>query len=81
MKLHAVIRAYTTAVHGLIRDCETANALDCIEERFSAVTAMFTGIMTECTDAEIVQMRMTKNSMFDLFRKAHDEAFTRVTAF
>lgn len=80
MKLHAVIRAYTTAVHGLIRDCETANALDtldCIEERFAAVTAMFNGIMTECTDAEIVQMRVTKNSMFDLFRKAHDEAFAR----
>lgn len=84
MKLHAVISAYTTSIHRLIRDCETANALDTldrIEERFSAVTAMFTWIMTECTDAEIVQMRVTKNSMFDLFRKAHDEAFTRVTAF
>lgn len=84
MKLHAVIRAYTTAVHGLIRDCETANALetlDRIEERFSAVQAMFTGIMTEATDTEIVKMRTQKQMMFDLFRKAHDEAFTRVTAF
>lgn len=84
MKLHAVIRAYTTAVHGLIRDCETTNAietLDRIEERFAAVTAMFTGIMSEASDAEVVKMRTQKQMMFDLFRKAHDKAFTRVTQF
>lgn len=84
MKLHAVISAYTTSIHRLIRDCETTNALetlDRIEERFSAVQAMFTGIMTEATDAEIVKMRTQKQMMFDLFTKAHDEAFARVTAF
>lgn len=42
---------------------------------------MFTGIMTEATDAEIVKMRTQKQMMFDLFRKAHDEAFARVTQF
>ena len=84
MKLHAVIRAYTESVHGLIRDCETTNAietLDRIEERFAAINTMFIRIASESTDAEIVQMRETKNAMFDLFRKAHDEAFARVTAF
>ena len=84
MKLRSVTGAYSTIVNGLIRDCETTNAietLDRIEEQFSAVQAMFVRIMTECTDAEIVQMRETKNAMFGLFRKAHDEAFARVTAF
>lgn len=84
MKLHAVIYAYDTAIHGLIRDCETTNAietLDRIEERFSAVQSMFTGIMSEASDAEVVKMRAQKQTMFDLFRKAHDEAFTRITQF
>lgn len=82
MKLHAVIRAYTESVHGLIRDCETTNTLetlDRIEEQFSAVNTMFIRIASECTDAEIVQMRGTKNAMVNLFMKAHDEAFARVT--
>ena len=82
MKLHAVISAYTTSVHGLIRDCETTNTLetlDRIEERFSAVQAMFTGIMTEATDAEVVKMRTQKKIMFELFDNAHTKAFIRLT--
>ena len=82
MKLHAVISAYTTSIHRLIRDCETTNALetlDRIEERFAAIQAMFTGIMTEATEAEIVKMRTQKKTMFELFDNAHTKAFIRLT--
>ena len=83
MKLHAVIRAYTESVHGLIRDCETTNTLetlDSIEDKFEAIHAMYVRIMTKCTDEDIVKMRVSRENTFAAFERARKAAFTRLSA-
>ena len=83
MKLHAVIRAYTESVHGLIRDCETTKAfetLSSIEDKYEAVQALFVSIMADCTDTDIVKMRSLKNSLFESFERARKAAFVRIAA-